>query len=122
MASCMFSFDTVSYYENDTDADVEDGGTFRAVDFVNAVKSVTLSQMEAALKALQCDLAKTSTGKACLGMADHIFVETNGVKIPMSEMAAVSFYDRRLNPHILSITPHDPNVLTPFIFNVIAYI
>lgn len=53
---------------NDTGVDVEDGGTYRAVDFVNAVKSVTLSQMEAALKALQHDLAKSSTGKACLGM------------------------------------------------------
>lgn len=54
------------------------------------------------------------------GMADHIFVEINGVKIPVSEMADVSFYDRRLNPHILTIAPHDPNVLNAFIFNLLS--
>lgn len=62
---CLMFILFAACYDNEDD---KDGGTFRGVDFVNAVRSVTLSQMETALKTLEHDLAKSSTGKACLGM------------------------------------------------------
>ncbi|KAK1359400.1 hypothetical protein POM88_043874 [Heracleum sosnowskyi] len=55
---------------HDHNEDDEDRGTFRGVDFANAVRSVALSQMETALKTLEHDLAKSSTGRACIG---HLF-------------------------------------------------
>lgn len=40
-------------------------------------------------------------------MLDHIIVETQGVKMPLSRLAVVSVLD----PKTLSITPYDPDVM-----------
>ena len=45
------------------------------------------------------------------GMLDHIMVESNGAKVPLSRVAVVSVLD----PKSLSVTPYDPNVSLPLL-------
>lgn len=88
----------------DDDSDDEDGGAFGALDIGATVKPAALSQMDAALDALSRELTKLRTGRASVGMLDHIIVVANGMKIPLNGMAAVSVLD----PKTLSVTPYDP--------------
>ncbi|WOG83919.1 hypothetical protein DCAR_0103097 [Daucus carota subsp. sativus] len=88
----------------DDDSDDEDGDAFGAVDIGASVKPAALSQMDAALDALSRELTKLRTGRASVGMLDHIIVLANGMKIPLNGMAAVSVLDSKT----LSITPYDP--------------
>ncbi|CAH9124064.1 unnamed protein product [Cuscuta epithymum] len=78
--------------------------------FINvgpSIKATAISQMEAAIEALSRELTKLRTGRASIGMLDHIVVESGGVTTPFSRMAAVSALDAKT----LSVTPYDPNTL-----------
>ncbi|VFQ95318.1 unnamed protein product [Cuscuta campestris] len=72
-----------------------------------SIKATAISQMEAAIDSLSRDLTKLRTGRASTGMLDHIVVESDGVSLPLSRMAAVSVLDSKT----LSVTPYDPNTL-----------
>uniref|UniRef100_A0A7N0V0Z8 Ribosome-recycling factor, chloroplastic n=1 Tax=Kalanchoe fedtschenkoi TaxID=63787 RepID=A0A7N0V0Z8_KALFE len=72
-----------------------------------AAKAAASSQMEAALTALSQQLTKLRTGRASVGMLDHIIVETGGVKMPLNGVAVVSVIDAKT----LSVTPYDPHAL-----------
>lgn len=72
-----------------------------------AVKSTTISLMEAALDALSRELSKLRTGRAATGMLDHIIVETRGVKMALNRLALVSVIDSKT----ISVTPYDPETL-----------
>ncbi|KAK6928489.1 Ribosome recycling factor domain [Dillenia turbinata] len=85
----------------------DDGDTVEVEDIGPAVKSATVSQMEAAIVALSRELAKIRTGRASAGMLDHIIVETGGMKMSLNRVAVVSVIDSKT----LSITPYDPNAL-----------
>ncbi|XP_058102262.1 uncharacterized protein LOC131246308 [Magnolia sinica] len=85
--------------ENDTIEVVPDIGP--------TVKAAAVSQMDAAIVALSRELSKLRTGRASAGMLDHIIVETNGLKMPLSRVAVVSVIDSQT----LSVTPYDPNGL-----------
>ncbi|XP_077227416.1 ribosome recycling factor isoform X2 [Tasmannia lanceolata] len=63
--------------------------------------------MEAAIVALSRELSKLRTGRASVGMLDHIIVETSGMKMPLSRLAVVSVIDSQT----LAVTPYDPNPL-----------
>ncbi|KAE8021357.1 hypothetical protein FH972_007253 [Carpinus fangiana] len=71
------------------------------------IKANAASQMEAALGALSGELTKLRTGRASPGMLDHIIVEIDGVKMPLSHLAVVSVMDSKT----LSVNPYDPNTL-----------
>ncbi|CAM8907572.1 unnamed protein product [Rhodiola kirilowii] len=70
-------------------------------------KAAAISLMEAALTALSQQLSKLRTGRASVGMLDHIIVETGGVKVPLNGVAMVSAIDAKT----LSVTPYDSNAL-----------
>eukprot|EP01018_Ginkgo_biloba_P031811 Gb_08324 [translate_table: standard] len=71
------------------------------------VKSTASTQMQSAVDALSRELNKLRTGRASAGMLDHIIVEANGVRTPLSRIAAVSVLDSQT----LSVTPYDLNVM-----------
>lgn len=87
--------------------DYDDGSTVESVDIGATVKTTALSQMEAAIDSLSRELMKLRTGRASIGMLDHIVVETRGVKMPLNGIAAVSVLD----PKTLSITPYDSDAV-----------
>lgn len=72
-----------------------------------SIKEAAVSQMDAAIVALSRELSKLRTGRASAGMLDHIIVESNGLKTPLSRVAVVSVLDSKT----LSVTPYDPNAL-----------
>eukprot|EP00246_Nothoceros_aenigmaticus_P007188 TRINITY_DN2085_c0_g1_i1.p1 TRINITY_DN2085_c0_g1~~TRINITY_DN2085_c0_g1_i1.p1 ORF type:complete len:123 (-),score=4.97 TRINITY_DN2085_c0_g1_i1:113-481(-) len=71
------------------------------------VRDNATTQMEAALDALSRELNKLRTGRAGPGMLDHVLVEANGIKAPLSHVAAVSVS----NPQTLSVMPYDPSLV-----------
>ncbi|KAL5998196.1 hypothetical protein ACLOJK_009134 [Asimina triloba] len=71
------------------------------------VRATATSQMEAAVEALSRELSKLRTGRASAGMLDHIIVEKDGLKTPLSRVAVVSL----INSQTLSVTPYDPSAL-----------
>ncbi|KAJ9129064.1 hypothetical protein P3X46_034173 [Hevea brasiliensis] len=84
------------------------GDTVQVVhDIGPTIKAGAASQMEAAIVALSRELAKLRTGRASAGMLDHIIVETDGVKLPLSRLAVVAVMD----PKTLSVNPYDPNTI-----------
>ncbi|KAJ8642678.1 hypothetical protein MRB53_004426 [Persea americana] len=86
----------------------DDDDTIEVIpDIRPTVKAAAVSQMEAAIVALSRELSKLRTGRASAGMLDHIIVEANGLKMPLSRVAVVSVMD----PQTLSVTPYDPNTL-----------
>lgn len=88
--------------------DGDDGDTVQVVpDIGPAVKSATLSQMDAAIVALSRDLGKLRTGRASAGMLDHLIIETSAGKTPLNHVAVVSVIDSKT----LSVTPYDPSAL-----------
>ncbi|XP_068646236.1 uncharacterized protein [Aristolochia californica] len=89
------------------DDDDEDGGVKVDRNIGPTVKATALAQMDAAVIALSRELSKLRTGRAAPGMLDHINVETNGVKMPLTRIAVVSVIDSQN----LSVTPYDPNTL-----------
>ncbi|KNA25185.1 hypothetical protein SOVF_009030 [Spinacia oleracea] len=88
----------------------DDGGastTQVTEDIGPVVKSTANSLMEAGLDALSRELAKLRTGRASIGMLDHIIVDTGGVKMNLNRIALVTIIDSKT----LSITPYDPETI-----------
>ncbi|GLU11428.1 hypothetical protein SLE2022_281760 [Rubroshorea leprosula] len=84
------------------------GGTVEVVpDIGPSVKASCSSQMDAAIVALSRELMKLRTGRASVGMLDHIMVETGGTKMQLNHLAVVSVIDSKT----LSINPYDPNAI-----------
>lgn len=67
------------------------------------IKSTASTQMQAGIDALTRELTKLRTGRASAGMLDHIIIESDGVRTPLSRIAAVSVLDSQT----LSVTPYD---------------
>ncbi|CAA6674167.1 unnamed protein product [Spirodela intermedia] len=88
--------------------DEDDGDAVQVVPDVGpTVKSTANSLMDSAIVALSRELAKLRTGRASSGMLDHIMVESNGAKMPLSRVAVVSVLDSKT----LSVTPYNPDAL-----------
>ncbi|KAK8949955.1 hypothetical protein KSP40_PGU021576 [Platanthera guangdongensis] len=49
--------------------------------------------MEAAIAAVSRELSKIRTGRASIGMLDHIIVEARGMKMSLNRVAVVSAVD-----------------------------
>lgn len=94
-----------TYYDNASDDDY--GGTYGAVDFGNAVKSVALSQMEAAVEALPHVLAKLPTpATKRIPALNRMTFKIKGKERPFKKVAAVSVCCEQT----LIITPYHLNI------------
>ncbi|KAL2507410.1 Ribosome recycling factor [Forsythia ovata] len=93
--------------EDEEELEDDDGDTEEDANLGASIKAASITQMESAVDALSRELAKLRTGRASVGMLDHIMVEHYGVKTPLNRMAVVSVLD----PKTLSVTPYDPNAL-----------
>ncbi|XP_021863176.1 uncharacterized protein [Spinacia oleracea] len=84
----------------------DDGASTTQVteDIGSVVKLTANSLMEAGLDALSRELAKLRTGRASIGMLDHIVVGTGGVKMNLNRISLVTIIDSKT----WSITPYDP--------------
>jgi ribosome recycling factor len=59
------------------------------------VKSTTEHKMQKSLEALKIDLAKVRTGRAHIGLLDHVQVEYYGSMVPVNTVANVTLLDTR---------------------------
>ena len=59
------------------------------------VKSTTEHKMQKSLEALRVDLAKVRTGRAHVGLLDHVQVEYYGSMVPVNQVANISLIDAR---------------------------
>ncbi len=59
------------------------------------VKSTTEHKMQRSLEALKIDLAKVRTGRAHIGLLDHVQVEYYGSMVPVNTVANVTLLDSR---------------------------
>lgn len=85
-----------------------DESTVEAVPNVGpTIKSTASAQMQAGIDALSRELSKLRTGRASSGMLDHIIIESDGVRTPLSRIAAVSVIDSQT----LSVTPYNLDVI-----------
>ena len=59
------------------------------------VKNTTDHKMQKSLEALKIDLAKVRTGRAHIGLLDHVQVEYYGSMVPVNTVANVTLLDTR---------------------------
>lgn len=59
------------------------------------VKSTTEHKMQKTLESLRLDLAKVRTGRAHIGLLDHVQVEYYGSMVPVNTVANVTLLDSR---------------------------
>jgi len=59
------------------------------------VRSTTEHKMQKSLEALRVDLAKVRTGRAHIGLLDHVQVEYYGSMVPVNTVANVTLLDTR---------------------------
>jgi ribosome recycling factor len=59
------------------------------------VKKTTEHKMQKSLEALKVDLAKVRTGRAHVGLLDHVQVEYYGSSVPINTVANVTLIDAR---------------------------
>lgn len=57
------------------------------------VKKATEKKMQKSLDALRVDLAKVRTGRAHIGLLDHVQVEYYGSMVPINTVANVTLID-----------------------------
>jgi len=59
------------------------------------IKNTTDHKMQKSLEALKVDLAKVRTGRAHIGLLDHVQVEYYGAMVPVNTVANISLLDSR---------------------------
>jgi ribosome recycling factor len=59
------------------------------------IKNTTEHKMQKSLEALKVDLAKVRTGRAHIGLLDHVQVEYYGAMVPVNTVANISLLDSR---------------------------
>ena len=72
------------------------------------VKSTTEHKMQKSLEALRTDLAKVRTGRAHIGLLDHVQVEYYGSMVPVNTVANVTLLDTRT----LGVQPWEKNMVS----------
>ena len=59
------------------------------------IKSTTEHKMQKSLESLRIDLAKVRTGRAHIGLLDHVQVEYYGSLVPVNTVANITLIDSR---------------------------
>jgi ribosome recycling factor len=74
---------------------------------VKEVEDHAKSKMEQALGALQHDLASIRSGRASVGILDHVRVDYYGTPTPLNQVANLHVPE----PSLITITPWDPSII-----------
>lgn len=72
------------------------------------VKSTTEHKMQKSVEALKTDLAKVRTGRAHIGLLDHVQVDYYGSMVPVNTVANVTLLDTRT----LGVQPWEKNMVS----------
>ena len=72
------------------------------------VKSTTEHKMQKSVEALKIDLAKVRTGRAHIGLLDHVQVDYYGSMVPVNTVANVTLLDTRT----LGVQPREKNMVS----------
>lgn len=72
------------------------------------VKSTTEHKMQKSVEALKIDLAKVRTGRAHIGLLDHVQVDYYGSMVPVNTVANVTLLDTRT----LGVQPWEKNMVS----------
>ncbi len=76
---------------------------------INDVKNGAESRMKKSLEALKNELSKLRTGRAHVGLMEHITVDYYGSPVPLSQVAQIAVEDART----LTVTPWDRTMVQP---------
>ena len=71
------------------------------------VKSTTEHKMQKSVEALKIDLAKVRTGRAHIGLLDHVQVDYYGSMMPVNQVANITLVDART----LGVQPWEKNMV-----------
>lgn len=71
------------------------------------VKKTTEQKMQKSLEALKNDLAKVRTGRAHVGLLDHVMVEYYGSMVSVSQVANINLGDART----INVQPYEKNMI-----------
>ena len=71
------------------------------------VKNTAEQKMHKSLEALKNDLSKVRTGRAHVGLLDHVIVEYYGSMVPINQVANVSLGDART----INVQPYEKNMI-----------
>ena len=72
------------------------------------VRSTTEHKMHKSLEALRIDLAKVRTGRAHIGLLDHVQVDYYGSMVPVNTVANITLLDTRT----LGVQPWEKNMVS----------
>lgn len=73
------------------------------------VKSESEQKMQKSLESLQLSLSKIRTGRASIGLLDHVQVEYYGSMVAVSQVANVTLIDART----IGVNPWEKNMIAP---------
>ncbi len=74
---------------------------------LNEVKKTAEQKMQKSLEVLKADLAKVRTGRAHVGLLDHVMVEYYGSMVAVNQVASVNLGDART----LNVQPFEKNMI-----------
>jgi ribosome recycling factor len=74
---------------------------------LNDVKNTAEQKMHKSLEALKHDLSKVRTGRAHVGLLDHVMVEYYGSMVAINQVANVSLGDART----INVQPYEKNMI-----------
>src|SRR6478672_7450245 len=92
--------------KNDTHAAAPSGQTFASI---KEVEASLKARMEKAISDLQHDMAAIRTGRASLGILDHIRVDYYGTPTPLNQLANLHVPE----PALITIQPWDVSQIGP---------
>src|SRR4051812_22746185 len=92
--------------KNDTPVAAPSGQTFASV---KEVETSLKTRMEKAISDLQHDMASIRTGRASLGILDHIRVDYYGTPTPLNQLANLHVPE----PSLITVTPWDMSQIGP---------
>jgi ribosome recycling factor len=74
---------------------------------LNEVKTSAEQRMQKSLDSLKSDLGKVRTGRAHVGLLDHVMVDYYGSMVPVNQVANVSLGDART----INVQPYEKNMV-----------
>ncbi len=75
---------------------------------ISDIKKNVEQKMQKSLEALKTDLSKVRTGRAHVGLLDHVQVEYYGSMVPVNQVANITLSDART----ISVQPYDKNMVS----------
>jgi len=76
---------------------------------IDEIKKTTEQKMQKSLEALKVDLGKVRTGRAHIGLLDHVMVDYYGNPTPVNQVANITLVDART----IGVQPYERNMVGP---------